>query len=43
MINTILSVPKFTANLYFICSSTDFADYTQADTVQFCGKFWDTQ
>ena len=29
---------KFTANLYCICKYT-----TNADTVQICGNFWDTQ
>ena len=38
----ILSVPKFTANLYCNCLSINLR-YTQADAVQICGKFWDTQ
>ena len=38
----ILSVPKFTANLYCICLSVPQI-YTQADVAQICGKFWDTQ
>ena len=33
----VLSVPKFTANLYCICLSIPQI-YTQADTVQICGK-----
>jgi len=38
----ILSVPKLSANLYCICLSIDFM-YTEADAVQICGIFWDTQ
>ena len=38
----ILSVPKFTANLYCICLSVPQI-YTEADAVQICGEFWDTQ
>ena len=38
----ILSVPKFTANLYCICLSIDL-QYTHEDAVQIYGKFWDTQ
>ena len=38
----ILSVPKFTANLYCICLSITQI-YTSADAVQISGKFWDTQ
>ena len=33
---------KFTANLYCICLSIP-QEYTEADAVQICGKFWDTQ
>ena len=40
--NIILSVAKFTANLYCICLSINF-QYTQADAVQICADFWDTQ
>ena len=38
----LLSVPKFTANLYCICWSITQI-YTSADAVQICGNFWDTQ
>ena len=38
----VLSVPKLTANLYFICICIDLW-YIRADAVQICGKFWDTQ
>ena len=40
--NGLLSVPKCTANLYCICLAKDLR-YTQADAIQVCGKFWDTQ
>ena len=39
---TVLSVPKFNANLYCICMSIPQI-YTYADAVQICGQFWDTQ
>ena len=39
---SVLSVPKFTANLYCICLSIQQI-YTSADAVQICGKFWVTQ
>ena len=32
----LLSVPKFSANLYCIC-------FTVSDVLEICGKFWDTQ
>ena len=38
----VLSVPKFTANLYCICLSKPQI-YTKAEAVQICGRFWDTQ
>ena len=38
----LLSVPKFTANLYCICIIIPQI-YTEADAVQICGKFWYTQ
>ena len=38
----LLSVPKFTANLYCICLSIPQI-YTLANAVQVCGTFWDTQ
>ena len=38
----VLSVPKFTANLYCLCISIDLG-YADADSVQICCKFWDTQ
>ena len=38
----LLSDPEFTANVYCICLSIDVR-YTQADAVQICGYFWDTQ
>ena len=38
----VLSVPKFTANLYCIYLSIDLR-YTKADAMQICGIFWDTQ
>ena len=37
----LLSVPKFTANLYCICPSIPQI-FTKADAVQICGKFCDT-
>ena len=37
----VLSVSKFTANLYCLCICIDLG-YTLADAVQVCGKFWDT-
>ena len=40
--NIVLSVPKFTANLYWMCLSVDLR-CTKADIVQHSGKFWDTQ
>ena len=40
--NHLLSVPKCTANLYCIYLSIYFW-YTQADEVQICGKFRNTQ
>ena len=39
-LNGVLSVSKFTANMYCICLSIPKI-YT--DAVQICGKFWDTQ
>ena len=42
LISTILSVPKFTANLSCISFSIDL-QYTKADAAQICGNFWDTQ
>ena len=41
-ISILLSVPKFTANLYCICLSIDLR-YTKADAVQICSNFLDTQ
>ena len=38
----VLSVPKFSANMYCICLSIPQI-YTSADAVQICGKLWDTQ
>ena len=38
----LLSVPKFTANMYCICLSIP-KNYSQADSVQICGKLWGTQ
>ena len=38
----VLSVTKFTANLYCICLGIALR-YTHADAVQICGNFWDTQ
>ena len=37
-----ISLSKFTVNLYCICLSIDSC-YTEADAVQICGNFWDTQ
>ena len=39
---SLLSVPKFTNNMYCICLSIPQI-YTKADAVQICGKFRDTQ
>ena len=40
----ILSVQKFTEKLYCFCLSISIPHiYTEADAVQICGKFWDTQ
>ena len=38
----VLSVPKFTENLYCICLSTDLNRF-KPDAVQICANFWDTQ
>ena len=38
----LLSVPKFTANLFCIRLSIDL-QFTYTDAVEICGKFWDTQ
>ena len=37
-----MCVPKFTANLYCVCLIIPQI-YTEADEVQICGKFRDTQ
>ena len=42
MLTELLSIPKFTENLYCICISMPQI-LTEADAVQICGKFWDTQ
>ena len=42
LIPKLLSVPKCSANLYCICLSLPQI-HTEADAVQICGKFWDTQ